>query len=187
MKKNNKSLNSIIIKHRIKNTIYDLFCLLVVLIVAFISNKLIEFLTFLLSYTLIRNEFIKAIHGSDLVKSAHKGIILCRIITTIVQLISLIFLVKVDISKYANIGLAITLGVINFLAKDYLEHKVKKIKFYKGMSAEDMPKDLVGIEYKIIYLYYVKRYKLDKIAYDLQYSYDNVYKIKAKIVKRYSQ
>jgi hypothetical protein len=82
--------------------------------------------------------------------------------------------------------LAGLLGIINFLAKDYLEHKVKKIKFYKGMLAEDIPDDLVGIEYEIIYQYYVKRYKLDKIGYNLNYSKDNIYKIKAKIIKRYS-
>ena len=141
----------------------------------------------MLTYSVIRNEFTKAVHGSDFTTSAHKGIVLCRIITTIVQLISIIFLVKVDISKYINIWLAGCLGIINFFAKDYLEYKIKKTKFYKGMLAEDIPKDLVGIEYEIIYRYYVKRYKLDKIAYDLQYSYDNVYKIKAKILKRYSQ
>lgn len=141
----------------------------------------------MLTYSVIRNEFTKAVHGSDFTTSAHKGIVLCRIITTIVQLISIIFLVRVDTSKYINIWLAGCLGVINFFAKDYLEYKVKKTKFYKGMLAEDIPKDLVGIEYEIIYRYYVKRYKLDKIAYDLQYSYDNVYKIKARILKRYSQ
>lgn len=186
MKKKNKSLNSIIRKYKIKNTIYDLLCLLLILIVAFISDKLIEFLTFMLTYSLIRNEFTKAVHGSDFTVSAHKGIVCCRIITTIVQLISIIFLVKIDMSKYINIGLAFTLGVINFFAKDYLEYKIKKTKFYKGMLAEDIPEDLVGIEYEIIYQYYVKRYKIDKIAYNLNYSYDNVYKIKAKIIKRYS-
>lgn len=183
--KKKKNLNSIIRKYRIKNTIYDLLCLAIVLIVAFISDKLIEFLTFMLTYTLIRSEFTKAVHGSDFTDSAHKSIVYCRIITTIVQLISIIFLVKVDISKYYNILLGIQLGVINFFAKDYLEYKIKKIKFYKGMSAEDIPKDLVGIEYEIIYQYYVLRYKLDKIAYNLNYGYDNINKIKAKIIKRY--
>jgi hypothetical protein len=95
--------------------------------------------------------------------------------------------VKVDISKYINIGLAVVLGIINFLTKDYLEHKVKKIKFYKGMLAEDIPDYLVGIEYEVIYQYYVKRYKLDKIAYNLNYSKDNINKIKAKVIKRYSK
>ena len=63
------------------------------------------------------------------------------------------------------------------------EHKIKKIKFYKGMSADEIPSELTGIEYEIVYQYYVMRYKIDKIAFNLNYSYDNVYKIKAKIVK----
>ena len=160
--------------------------LLGVLVVAFISDKLIEFIIFMFTYTVIRDEFTKAVHGSDFTKSAHKSIVLCRIITTIVQLVSIVFLVKVDISKYFNIILAGLLGVVNFLAKDYLEHKIKKCKFYKGMAVNEIPKELNGIEYEVIYQYYVKRLKLDKIAYNLNYGYDNVNKIKAKIIKRYS-
>lgn len=184
--KKKKNLNSIIRAYRIKNLLLSLLHLLVVLIVAFISDKLIEFLIFMLTYTFIRDEFEKAVHGSDFTDSAHKSIVLCRIITTIVQLISIIFLIKVDISKYINILTGVILGIINFLAKDYLEHKVKKIKFYKGMLATDIPVELCGIEYEIIYQYYVMRYKLDKIGYNLNYSSDNIYKIKAKILKRYS-
>ena len=184
--KKKKNLNSIIRAYKIKNLILSLLHLILVLIVAFISDKLIEFLTFMITYTLIRDEFTKAVHGSDFTTSASKGIVLCRIITTCVQLISIIFLVKIDISKYINIGLAGCLGVINFFAKDYLDYRIKKIKFYKGMLAEDIPVELVGIEYEIIYQYYVKRYKLDKIAYNLNYSVDNIKKIKAKIIRRYS-
>lgn len=187
MKKKKKNLNSIIRAYKTKNIIISLLHLLFVLVVAFISDKLIEFITFMFTYTLIRSEFTKAIHGSDFTDSAHKGIVYCRIITTIVQLLSIIFLVKVDISKYINLLLAVLLGIINFLAKDYLEHKVKNIRFYKGMSADDIPKDLNGIEYDIVYRYYVKREKIDKIAYNLNYSYDSIYKIKAKVVKRYSK
>lgn len=185
--KKKKNLNSIIRAYKTKNLIISLLHLLFVLVVAFISDKLIEFITFMFTYTLIRSEFTKAIHGSDFTDSAHKGIVYCRIITTIVQLLSIIFLVKVDISKYINLLLAVLLGIINFLAKDYLEHKIRKIRFYKGMSADDIPKDLTGIEYDIVYRYYVKREKIDKIAYNLNYSYDSIYKLKAKVIKRYSK
>ena len=185
--KKKKNLNSIIRAYKTKNLIISLLYLLCVLVIAFISDKLIEFITFMFTYTLIRDEFAKAIHGSDFTESAHKGIIYCRIITTIVQLVSIIFLVKVDVSKYINILFAVGLGVINFLAKDYLEHKIRKIRFYKGMSVDDIPKELSGIEYHIIYQYYVKRFKIQKIAFNLNYSYDNIYKIKAKVVKRYSK
>lgn len=184
--KKKKNLNSIIRAYKTKNLLISLLHLLGVLIIAFIFDKLIEFSIFMVTYTFIRAEFTKAIHGSDFTDSAYKSIVYCRIITTIVQLISIIFLVKIDISKYFNIGLAFTLGIINFFAKDYLEYRVKKCKFYRGMLAEDIPEDLNGIEYEIIYKYYVKRCKIDKIAYDLCYSSDNIKKIKAKIIKRYS-
>lgn len=55
------------------------------------------------------------------------------------------------------------------------------------MKVEDLPNDLVGIEYEIIYQYYVKRYKLGKIAMNLNYSIDNINKIKKKVILRYSQ
>ena len=140
----------------------------------------------MITYSLIRNEFTKAVHGSDYTTSSHKGIVLCRFITTIVQLISIIFLVKIETLKYINIGLATLLGVINFLAKDYLEYKIKKTIFFKGMLVDNIPHELKGIEYEIIYQYYVKRYKLENIAINLNYSVDNIKKIKAKIIKRYS-
>ena len=184
--KKKKNLNSIIRAYKVKNLLLSLLHLTFVLIIAFISNKLAEFLIFMLTYTFIRDEFEKAIHGSDFTNSPSKAIKLCRLITTIVQLVSLIFLISFNISKYINILFAVCLGVVNFIAKDYLEYKVKKCKFYKGMLAEDIPDDLVGIEYEIIKQYYVNRYKLDKIAYNLNYSKDNINKIKAKILKRYS-
>lgn len=184
--KKNKNLDSIIRAVHRKNMLFSLLHLLSVLVVAFIFDKLAEFLIFMISYTLIRSEFTKAVHGSDFTSSASKSIKLCRIITTTVQLVSIVFLIKINISKYINILFAVALGIVNFIAKDYLEFKVKKCKFYKGMSAEDIPKDLIGIEYEIIKQYYVNRYKLDKIAFNLNYSTDNIKKLKAKIIKRYS-
>ena len=56
--KKKKNLNSIIRAYKIKNLILSLLHLILVLIVAFISDKLIEFLTFMITYTLIRDEFI---------------------------------------------------------------------------------------------------------------------------------
>ena len=175
-----------IFKFKLKNTLISLLYLIVVFIFAFINNKLYECFAFIFTYTIIRCEFTKAIHGSDFTKSAYKGIVYCRIITFVIQIISIIFIIKIDISKYVNLILAFILGVINFLGKDYLEYKLNKVVFYKGMKVDDLPKDLKGIEYDIILQYYVKRYKLDKIAINLNYSVDKIKKLKAKTIKRYS-
>lgn len=179
-------MNKAIIKFKVKNTAISLIYLLMVCLFAALVDKIYEGLVFIMTYTLIRCEFTKAVHGSDFTKSAYKGIVYCRLITFAVQIVSLIFIIAVDISKYINLVLAFLLGVINFLSKDYLEHKLHNVVFYKGMKVEDIPKDLKGIEYDIIYQHYVLRYKLDKIAINLNYSVDNIKKLKAKIIKRYS-
>ena len=183
-KNTNVNVNQIIFTFRLKNILLDILTLLVVFLVAFLFDKLFESIVFVLTYTIIRDEFTKAVHGSNFTDSASEAIIYCRIITFVVQIISVFFIAKVDISRYVNILLAIALGIINVFAADYIECKFKKITFYKGMK--EMPKDLQGIEYDIMYQYYVKMYKLDKIAMNTGYSVDNVKKIKAKIIKRYS-
>ena len=181
------NLNSIIWKHRIKNLLLDFSAYLVIFILAYIFDKWLEMLIFITSYTFIRLEFTKMIHGKDFTNSYAKGIVYCRIITLVVQVVSLFFLIKLNISKYANILLAVLLGVINFFAKDYLEYKVKKTIFFKGMSKEQLPIDLKGVEYDIMYQYYVKRNKLEYIAQKVSYSISNVKQIKANILKRYSK
>lgn len=59
--------------------------------------------------------------------------------------------------------------------------------FFKGMTKEELPKNLRGIEYQIMYQYYVKRDKLDKIAMNLGYSTSNIKCLKSHIMKRYSE
>lgn len=180
-------MNKIILKFRIKNLLLDFVYYAIVFLFAWLFDKVLEISCFILTYTLIRNEFSKAIHGKDFTSSAYKGIIYCRYITFGIQLISLVFIITIDLSKYINLILAFILGIINFFAKDYLEYIIStKVVFYKGMKEEDLPKDLCGIQYQIMYQYYIKRYKLDKIALNVNYSVENVKKIKAKIIKRYS-
>ena len=59
--------------------------------------------------------------------------------------------------------------------------------FFKGMTKEELPKNLRGIEYQIMYQYYVKRDKLDKIAMNLGYSASNIKCLKSHIMKKYSE
>lgn len=177
----------LILKYKIKNIGLDLIYYIILFALAYLFNKTFEMIIYVVSYTIIRSEYYKQIHGKDFTESYSKGIKYCRYITFGVQIISLVFIISVDISKYVNLLLAFILGIINFFAKDYLEYIiVNKIVFYKGMNESDIPSDLAGIEREIIVQYYIKRYKLDKIAFNVKYSVDNVKKIKAKIIKRYS-
>ena len=180
-----KSLNRIIFETRLKNVILDLAFYLIVFIFAWLFGKWLEITCYVVTYTVIRGEFTKAVHGKDFTDTHFKGIKYCRYITLGVQIVSVIFLISISLSKYINILLAVVLGVINYFAKDYIETRLRKVVFYKGMAPEELPKDLCGTQYQIMYQYYVEQYKLDKIAYNTNYSVDNVKKIKSKIIKKY--
>ena len=186
MNHKNKSLKRRLFEFRFKNIILNILFLIIVFTFAYFYNKWFESFIYILTYTIIRSEFTKAIHGTDFTKSSYKGIKYCRYITFIVQVISIIFIITIDISKYIDLLLAFILGIINFFAKDHLQYKMYKVVFFKGMKADELPKDLKGIEYDIMYQYYVQRYKLDKIAINVGYSLDNIKKLKSKVIKRYS-
>ena len=122
-------------------------------------------LVFILAYTFIRSEFSKAIHGKDFTDSSYKGIKYCRYITFSVQIISLIFIINVDLSKYINLILAFILGIINFFAKDYLEvsilnkHYEKKIKEFNSkpletLTIEEMKKLMPNVRYDRLEIVY---------------------------------
>ena len=69
-----------------------------------------------------------------------------------------------------KIKLQIAGAICRYFLVYYLEFYVTtKIVFYKGMTEDDIPKDLVGIEKEIVLQYYIKRYKLDKIAFNVGY------------------
>lgn len=175
-----------ILKEQTKNILLDIAELIVIFLFAYIFNKWIEMIVYVMTFSIIRSEFTKAVHGTDFTKSACKGIKYCRYITFSIQVISLIFIITIDKSKYINLILAFILGIINFFAKDYLQYALNKRVFYRGMKENELPKDLNNIEYEIMFKYYVKREKLDKIALDLNYSPENISKKKAKIKERYS-
>lgn len=178
-------MKKMIIKYKIRNIVLDVIYYSIVLVSAWLFNKWLEMICYVLAYTLIRSEFIKQVHGSDFAKA--NAVSWCRNITLLVQMLSIGIIITIDISKYINLVIALLLGFSNFYVKDYFEvFIVNKTTFYKGMEEIDMPEDLVGIEREIMEQYYIKRYKLDKIAFNVNYSVDNVKKLKAKIIKKYS-
>ena len=159
----------------------------IVLAIASIFGLLLEMSLFIIYFYSIKWLFTKQFHADTICKSPTRAVQLCFTITFLTQLTFIAILVHFELSFYTNIYLGIGLGLFSYMLQDYLECKLRKQKFYKGMKVEDLPNDLVGIEYEIMYQYYVKRYKLGKIAINLNYSIDNINKIKKKVILRYSQ
>ena len=124
------NLNNIIFKEKLIDALYDLLAYTVVIILAIVLNKPFELFIYIISYTFIREEFTKAVHGKDFTSSYAKGIIYCRLITMAIQTISIIYLINIEVSRYVNILCAVSLGALNFFVKDYLEYHLVKTNLW---------------------------------------------------------
>ena len=74
-----------ILKEQTKNILLDIAELIVIFLFAYIFNKWIEMIVYVMTFSIIRSEFTKAVHGIDFTKSACKGIKYCRYITFFIQ------------------------------------------------------------------------------------------------------
>ena len=169
-----------------KETIIYTLLTTIVLATSSIFGVLLEMSLFILYFYFIKELFSKQFHADTIVKSPSKAVALCFTITFLTQFTFIFILVHFELSFYTNIYLGIGQGLFSYMLQDYLESKFKKLVFFKGMKVEDLPNDLVGIEYEVMKRYYVDRYQIKEIASDLGYGIDNIKKIKAKIIKRYS-
>lgn len=170
----------------LKETLIYVLLTTIVLATSSIFGVLLEMSLFILYFYFIKELFSKQFHADTIVKSPSKAVALCFTITFLTQFTFIFILVRFELSFYTNIYLGIGLGLFSYMLQDYLESKFQKIVFFKGMKVEDLPNDLVGIEYEVMKRYYVDRYQIKEIASDLGYGIDNIKKIKAKIIKRYS-
>ena len=162
------NLNKIILKHKIINALWDLLSYSVVIILAYILNRPYELFVYVISYTFIRAEFSKAVHGKDFTSSYVKGIIYCRLITMVVQAISIILLISVDISRYVNVLMGISLGIFNFFAKDYLEYHLVKTNLWlmNEQILEDLcvKHNLTDLAKNRLRMRYIEKKKIREIA-----------------------
>lgn len=170
----------------LKETLIYTLLTTIVLATSSIFGVLLEMSLFIIYFYFIKELFSKQFHADTIVKSPSKAVALCFTITFLTQFTFIFILVHFELSFYTNIYLGIGLGLFSYMLQDYLESKFKKLVFFKGMKVEDLPNDLVGIEYEVMKRYYVDRYQIKEIASDLGYGIDNIKKIKAKIIKRYS-
>lgn len=170
----------------LKETLIYVLLTTIVLATSSIFGVLLEMSLFIIYFYFIKELFSKQFHADTIVKSPSKAVALCFTITFLTQFTFIFILVRFELSFYTNIYLGIGLGLFSYMLQDYLESKFQKIVFFKGMKVEDLPNDLVGIEYEVMKRYYVDRYQIKEIASDLGYGIDNIKKIKAKIIKRYS-
>ena len=170
----NKTLKQIIFRERLKNEIINIILLLVVFVISYLFNRFVEMLIFVFTYSFIRMDFIKAIHGDSFTNSPRKAIWICRIITFGVQLISIIFIISFNVSRYVNILFAFLLGVINYFVRDWKDKQELLQKKLESLTFDEMKQRFPGYtEYdlKCVYAYINRGSKnADNIAMKYNYS-----------------
>lgn len=78
--------------------------------------------------------------------------------------------------------------MFSFITSRFVKNTIKKL--YKGMPVEEFDNKILKItdknslQYKICYMYYIERKSELQISHDVNYSIDNIKKIKSKINRK---
>ena len=153
--------------YRAKEKFISILNMVAILLLSYFFNKWFEMFIFMLTYNLIRCEFLLAVHGSDFVNSPSKSIILCRIITFIIQLTSIMFLISIDMSKFLNTFLASSLGAINYLLKFYLQRTLNlefKIRDMTSLKTLCENAQLSELATRRMFMRYIEKKSIKEIA-----------------------
>lgn len=158
--------------------LYNLFTMIVIFLIAYIFDSVIECIFITLSFWINKFAFGKPFHAKDSKT--------CFIISSI----SYIILNKLASS---TIGISylwqVILGVMfSFITSRFVKETITKL--YKGMPVEEFNNKILKItdkdslQYKICYMFYIDRKSELEIAHNVGYSIDNIKKIKSKINKK---
>jgi hypothetical protein len=158
--------------------IYNLFSMAVIFLIAYFLHSVIECIFITLSFWINKFAFGKPFHAKDtktcFVISSASYIILNKLATST---IGISFLWQ------------IILGVMfSFITSRFVKNTIRKL--YRGMPIDEFNKsiskvtDKDSLQYKICYMYYIDRKSELEISYSVNYSVDNIKKIKSKINKK---
>lgn len=185
-------LNKIYLKNFIIYILYNIL----LLAIAYVFNRFYQMLLFVLIYNFIQNCFTERFHSDSVIDEPIRATRWCKIITIIVEFIYLIFCKNLNISIYSNLFIIFVICLLNSLIQIFLKYieRTRPPQRYlsKGISVNELNEiceehNIVGIEKDILDMYYVKRFKLTKIARILDYSVDGIKKIKYKTLKRINE
>lgn len=149
---------------------------------AFLFYKEFECLFLFISFHLFRGMFPKQLHL--------KSTISCVKLTLFIFATAIIIVLPNEVSMIAPIILGVAICLITYYVQDYMDLIARKQKgLVKGMSEEDMIKlakeyRFTELETKVMILYYCKGMKRWEIGNELNYSQDNISKIKKKALDK---
>ena len=168
-------------RKKVSDLIITLVIYAIIFLFAWLNDKIFDIITILFTFFFFRQKWTKQFH------SYH-----CATVTIIVfSIISFLPLNK-EYSVLLEILFGYFITHISYIYRSYLdfkklENQKSHLQFKRGIT-EDELKILIGntqlldYEYKILYLYYVKKEKLFKIAQEVNYSYEYIGELKKKIL-----
>ena len=157
---------------------YNLFSMAVIFLISYWLNSVTECIFITLSFWINKFAFGKPFHAKNtktcFIISSASYIILNKLATSTIG-ISLLW--------------QVILGVMfSFITSRFVKNTIKKL--YKGMPVEEFDNKILKItdknslQYKICYMYYIERKSELQISHNVNYSIDNIKKIKSKINRK---
>lgn len=148
-------------------------------------NHLIEIIIIIPLFFWFRSKYTKTFHANTMW--------LCNAYTLAMFIIIVLLAQPITVSIFLTIILCYFTTEILYFIKDYLDFlKVKDFKIYVGMSKTILEEkckmyDLTEIETKVLIHYYCDKLKRWQIGNILNFSEDNVSKIKAKALEKFKR
>lgn len=148
-------------------------------------NHLIEIIIIIPLFFWFRSKYTKTFHANTMW--------LCTAYTLAMFTIIVLLAQPITVSIFLTIILCYFTTEILYFIKDYLDFlKVKDFKIYVGMSKTILEEkckmyDLTEIETKVLIHYYCDKLKRWQIGNILNFSEDNVSKIKAKALEKFKR
>lgn len=174
-------------KLRIKYFLYgalSIIDLIAILFIGYLADRLIEMISLILGFFILRNYYEKQFHASTLIK--------CSIISLFIMGIICFMCIPKSYSVLMAIISSMLITYGSFMARDYLDlldlKEIKKIKISKGIPKETLikiikNKPITETQINILIMYYCERQSITRIAHKLNYSYDYIVELKSKAIK----
>lgn len=94
------------------------------LTIAFVFNRFLQMLMFLLFFNFLQNCFAYRFHSDTIIDNPIKAVKYCKIITIVIEITYLCFCKELDVSVYSNLFVIFVIAIANALLQFYCEKTI---------------------------------------------------------------
>lgn len=169
----------------LKGLFHSVLQFVMIFLFAIFHNCIFEMLIVYVCFFYFRTRFTKQFHALT-----SWG---CTLITIVVYYLVSLWIPNKSYSLILIILFTYSINYISYAYRDYLDFiKIKKFKIYKGMNKATLINkciiyELTDLETQVLTMYYCDRLKRWQIGNVLNYSEDNISKIKEKALNKFRE